>query len=150
MRPVWDQVAEKLVAVIPGLTPATIDLLVFSGQPISGDDPSHFVTVGYVADDSGGTFAQQRNDNGFAMDETGDVRCQFVSQTGDTLVAGVAREVFDIVGSLQTYINGNQTLDGVLSQDGYCSMSSEIRSELDEQGSAQSLVLTFRYWTSTY
>lgn len=150
MRPAWDRVVEKLVALIPTLTPATVDLLVYDGQPISGDEPAHFVTVGYVSDDTGGTFAQQRDDNGFSMIEAGDVRCQFVSQTGDGMVAGIRRDVFDLVGELQAYILASQTLDGVLSQDGNCSLSSEVRSELDDQGSAQSLVLTFHYWTSGY
>jgi hypothetical protein len=80
--PRWPDVFDGLLALLPTL-PDTADVSVFDEAAPTGDNSPNWVTVGFIADDGAGDFAQERDPSGFATVETGTVNCHVSFNVGE-------------------------------------------------------------------
>jgi hypothetical protein len=144
----WPLVKAWLVGVIPTL--GISDLTVQTGPPVSGSAAQKYVTVGYVADDSGGTYQRMESYDGTSWDETGDVRSQIVSQAGSlSQQADVEASAFAVADALDARIRSDHTLGGLLSANGTVDTTVEVHSITNGNGIATALVYVLRYTTTT-
>lgn len=147
--PRWPDVCSALLTLLPAL-PGMNGVQVYDGQPITEDAPTDYVTVGYVFDDSAGSFIQARDPDGFGLQESGEVKCHFVSRSGESLPPETRNRAFAMVGALQSELMSDQSLRGALPDGSTVELSSEVMSVQNGQGSAQSLLVTVRYYAVSY
>lgn len=141
----WPAVAARLAELLPTL-PGYEGVTVYDGPPVTEARPLSYVTVGYVEDDNAGRYETERR-NDYRVEERGDVVCHFVAQSGSTNLPFVRAQAFALVDALDTALRADQTLGGVLSADGTCTLSAEVGSVQNAKGSAQSVVVTVSYLT---
>lgn len=145
MATAWPKVAQGLATLLPTL-PGFADAEVYDGPPVTESRPLRYVTVGYVDDAEAGSYSTEPSPVDGATTESGEVRCRFVSQSGDDLSANRSA-VFALVDALETALATDQTLGGVLSADGTAVLSVAVDSVINARGSAQSVVVTLIYQT---
>jgi hypothetical protein len=144
----WPLVKSWLVEKIPTL-PGLADVAVYAGPPTTSESAERYVTVGFVADDNGGMYIQERWGDGSVWLETGEVRSQIVAQVGDTDPAISEGLCFAIADALDSAIRTGRNLDGTLSAEGTCDSSVEVHSVSNANGTATALVHVLRYTTTT-
>lgn len=141
---VWPQVVQHVLDAAPALWPTAAT---FDGPPNTGDDPTDYVTVGFVADDVAGSFTQTR-EHDFLVAEDGLVRLELTAQTGDAVLTDVRPRVFAMLDALDAHIRADQTLGGLvfgpvlLAADGVLTVS-------NEHGVAMSIVCSLTYHTES-
>jgi len=140
----WPVVAAHLVALFDAGTEAPV----FDGPPVTSAAPPDYVTVGYVEDDTAGTYFVEAVYDGSISQETGTVVSQIVCQSGDTDVAACRTRAFAIEQQLRDAVKADHTL-GVLSPDGTSTLTTDVQVVQNANGSAVSLILTYGY-TTTY
>jgi hypothetical protein len=145
----WPGVVNYLVATLPTL-PGWASVDVFDGEPVTGDDPTDWASVGYIADDHGGTFTRNNNPDGSGVDEAGDVRCELECQSGDGDLVDVRVRAFTLASALDRKLNNDRTLAGALSQNGTVTLTVGVLSIKASTGVAQSLSLVVAYTTTDY
>jgi len=145
----WPGVVNYLVATLPTLPGwGTVD--VFDGMPVTGSDPTDWVSVGYITDDHGGTFTRNNNPDGSGVDEVGDVRCDLTCQSGNTGLVDVRARAFTLASALDRQLAADDTMSGVLSQNGTTTLTVGVLSIEAPAGVAQSLTLVVAYTTTDY
>ena len=145
----WPGVVGYLLATLPTL-PGWGAVLVFDGEPVTGDDPNDWASVGYITDDHGGSFVRNNNPDGSGVDEVGTVRCDLTCQSGDEGLTAVRARAFALASTLDRKLNNDRTLGGVLSQNGTTTLTVDVLSIEAPDGVAQSLSLTVAYTTTDY
>lgn len=143
-----------MTAAWPAVTARLIDLFrsatsvpVLDGPPVTSSAPPDYVTVGYVEDDTAGTYFVESIYDGSLWQETGTVVCQIVAQSGDANLAACRARAFAIEQQLRDAVAADHTI-GVLSPDGTSTLTTDVLSVQNPNGSAQSLVLTYGYTTT--
>jgi hypothetical protein len=150
MAVAWPQVVDYLLATLPNL-PSWASVAVFDGPPNTGDDPTDYCTVGYVSDDSAGTFLQSWNDDGFHVNEEGTIRLDITAQTGDDTLSEVRTRAFVLFDELDDWLRRHQTLGGLLSTNATVLLASDgVNTESNAAGLAQTIVCSVGYYTETY
>lgn len=149
MKPTWPTVAAGVLALAPTL-PEFAGFAVYDGQPISGEQSGDYLCVGFVVDDTSGSFRQAPDPSGMATQEAGEVKCHLVSATGDTDPSYARNRAFAAAGALQAGLYADNTLGGLLGDDTTLSLAVDVVGVQNAEGSAQSLLLTVTYWTNTY
>lgn len=139
----WPLVFDRLVAHLPTL-PGWSGVTVYDGEPVTGDVPTDFVTVGFVpGEDFAGSFEQVPIQ--WALEESGTVRSRLASQTGDTEVLAARRaHVFALAAAWQAWVVSDPTL-GVLSPSSTASLSMDVEPVQNGSGSAVALIVTLTY-----
>ncbi|MGZ4617175.1 MAG: hypothetical protein ACXV3F_00295 [Frankiaceae bacterium] len=144
----WPHVKAWLAATIPTLSGLS-DVQVFTGPPVSGEDPDRYVTIGYVTDDKGGTYQQVQSDDGFVWQETGEIHSQIVAQSGDEDESIAEGGAFAIADAIDAAIRNDRRLGNTLSPDSTVESVVEVLSVSNAAGTATALVHTLRYITTT-
>ena len=147
--PRWTDVYAGLLALLPTL-PEFAGVEIYDGQPVTQDLPMRWVTVGYENNDAAGQFQQVRDPSGFATQEAGEVLLHVACNTGDTDPTITRTQAFTLVGALQTAITDDPSLMGHLPPASVLTLSSQVMSVQNSQGSASSLLVTVHYQTLTY
>lgn len=147
--PRWPDVYAAIVAKLPTL-PAFAGVPVYDGQPITQDTPTAWVSVGYYTDDGAGTFAQVRHPSDFGTTETGDIKSHLVAVDGDTDLTVTRTRAFALLAAWQTWLEGDQTLGGLLQPGSEINLTAQVMDPENQQGSATSLLVTVTYQTTTY
>lgn len=147
----WPQVVDWLVTTSPTV-PGWGAVEVFDGPRITGDEPLQEFTVGHVPNSAGdveaGTFAQQRDTDGFLTVENGDVRCALTCRTGTTADMPAQRvQAFDLVDALAQVIRADQTLGGLLSANGTVDLAGVVESTSIPDATTQTVVIAVHYYT---
>lgn len=139
----WPLVRDRLVAVLPTL-PGWTGVTVQHGQQVTGSAPGDFVTVGYVpGEDFAGSYEQTRP-GAWNVEETGTVRSQVVSASGDTDIAAREARVFALADAWEAWLTANPTL-GVLSASSTASLSVDVEPVQNSAGAAARLIVTVAY-----
>lgn len=150
MAAAWPGVVQYLLDTLPTLT-GWEQAQVFDGPPNTGDDPPDYCTVGFVQDDSAGSFTQTQNEDGWHVNEDGNVRCDLTSQTGDSTLDGPRSRVFAMFDALDDHLRKDQTLGGRLSANATVVLASDgIQAVSNERGVAISIACTLAYYTETF
>lgn len=143
----WPRVVDALVAILPTL-PEWSGVPVFDGPPVTSSNPTTYCTVGYVEDDDAGSYERDERRSDYRVQETGEVRCHVVAQSGSTNdLPALRARVFALADAFEASVRADQSLGGVLSADGTTTVTASVRSVQNEQGAGQSLVLAVRYLT---
>jgi len=145
----WPGVVSYLLTTLPTL-PGWSAVDVYDGEPVTGSDPTDWCSVGYITDDHGGTFTRNNNPDGSGVDEVGDVRCDLTCQSGDSGLAAVRARAFGLASALDRKLAADDTLGGVLSQNGTVTLTVGVLSIEAPTGVAQSLSLVVAYTTTDY
>lgn len=149
MAAAWPVVVGRLVAVLPTL-PGWSGVAVYDGEPVTGDNPTDFVTVGFVpGEDFAGSYEQTRNGEGSwqgALEETGTVRSRLVSTTGDVNLTARRARVFALADAWEAWLMADPTL-GVLGVSSTSSLSVDVEPVQNSAGSAVALIVTVSYLT---
>lgn len=141
----WPLLAARLVALLPTLSGWSGVVEVFDGPPVTGDTPNDYCTVGYVEDETAGSYTDDLSDVGNSFStEAGEVRCQLVSQTGDVDVPTMRTRSFGFLNTLRTALRTDPTL-AVLPSGSVTSLIVEVGNVQNSQGSAVSLIFTVSY-----
>lgn len=144
MATAWPKVATALVALLPTL-PRFTGVAVYDGPPVGSETPYDYVTVGYVEDEDAGSYETEHGLVDGYLTESGEVRCHFVSQSGDEVLPRA--EVFALIDAVEVALRSDPTLGGVLSDDATCLLSGVVSSVQNANGSAQSVVVAVVYTT---
>lgn len=147
--PRWPDIYDALLNLVSTL-PALSGVEVFDGQPISNDTPLDYIVVGFVADDTSGSYRQTREASGVATMETGEIRCHFVSQAGDSDPTLTRARAFQMVSYVQAALESDVTLSGLLEPTTVFDLNVDVMAVQSSAGSAQSLLVTIAYVTTTY
>jgi hypothetical protein len=143
----WPVVHARLVALLPTL--AGWPQFVYDGPPVTGDVPTSYATVGYVLNEvSAGSFSQTRSGDGFRVEETGGIRCELVTSTGDTDLATVRAQAFALMDVLEQAIRADQTL-GVMAPASTAALTVDVVPSQSTAGAVQRLPFTLDYFTVT-
>jgi hypothetical protein len=147
MSAAWPKVADRLVAHLPTL-PGWEQVAVYDGPPVTGDAPTAFVTVGFVAsEDFAGSYEQTRNGDGGwqgALEESGTVRSELICVTGDTDLPGERADAFALVDAWEAWVSSDETL-GVLGRSSIASLSVDVQPAQTTGGAVQRLTVTLSY-----
>lgn len=151
MAAAWPLVKRRLVALLPTL-PAWAGVRVFDGPPVTGEVPAEYCTVGFVlGEDFGGTYEQTRTgENGWegCLEETGQVRCEIVCQTGDVDMAAMQDRAFTLVDAWEAAVSADETL-GVLGPASSASLAVDVQPTQTNTGTVQRLTVTLTYLTKS-
>lgn len=136
-------VVARLVAHLPTL-PGWSGVSVYDGEPVTGDDPSEYVTVGFVpGEDFAGSYEQSRPGS-HDVEEIGSVRSQLVSTSGDVDLAGRRAAVFALVDAWEQWLTADPTM-GVLFPSSVATLAVDVEPVQNDQGSAVRAVVTLNY-----
>lgn len=147
--PRWTDVYDGLLALLPTL-PSDVPVAVFDESPPAGDVSMNWVTVGYFDDDGAGTFSQERDPSGFAVVESGEIRCHVSFNVGEVAPAVTRARAFGFVGEWQSALEGDATLGGRLPAGSTLGLSAQVMSIENAQGTATDLMVTVTYETLTF
>lgn len=141
----WDTVYDRLLTVIPAATSVGD---VYDGPPTSETWPDEFIVVGDNGAGDAGSYTPDFSDVDYMTDESGEILCLFVAQSGATADLPTLRAtVGGWVGNLRTQITTDKRL-GVLAEGGYVNVSRVEPSQLQtSKGAVVSLVVTISYFT---
>lgn len=147
MSAAWPRVVNRLVSHLPTL-PGWSQVAVYDGQPVTGDTPTAFVTVGFVAsEDFAGSYEQTRNGDGGwqgALQESGTVRSELICLTGDVDLPGERADAFTLVDAWEAWVSADETL-GVLGPSSTSSLAVDVQPQQTTGGSVQRLTVTLSY-----
>jgi hypothetical protein len=147
--PAWAAVHAGLLTLLPSL-PAFANVPVYDGAPVTNDNPTAWVTVGWLDADQAGSYAMERDPSGFGTLEIGDVVCHLASNAGDTDPSVARNAAFALVSAWQHAHENDQTLGGVLTVGSVLTLSTQIVGRQNGQGSATELLVSVHYQTVTY
>lgn len=140
----WAGVVERLLVLLPTL-PGWAQVVVYDGPPVTGDAPPDYCTVGFVVgEDFAGGFELADTPGGL-VEETGTVRSEIVSVTGDVDLPGVRARAFVLADAWQAEVRRDPTLGGVLAGGGSSSLSVDVQPVQTTSGAAQRLSVTLSY-----
>lgn len=145
--PQWPAVYAAIVAALPSL-PGFADVAVYDGYPVTQDQPLDSVTVGFVSDESAGTFQQTPDPSGYGVVETGQIRSMIRCNAGETDPTVTRSRAFALFAAWSAWVNTDQTLGGVLSEQAFLQLSADVDSVQASQGSATGLLVTLSYQTT--
>ena len=139
----WPQVVAAIVAKLPTLD-GWSGVAVFDGEPVTGDNPSDYVTVGHVpGEDFAGSY-EQATPTAWAVEESGTVRSRLVSTGGDVDLTTRRTRAFALVDAWEAWVVSDPTL-GVLEPSSTASLSVDVEPVQDSSGSAVGLIVTVSY-----
>lgn len=147
--PRWPDVYGALLVLLPTL-PGWSGVAVFDGQPITEDAVTDYITVGYAGADPAGAWRQSWDPGGSGTEEVGEIRCQLVSQSGDTPPTATRARAYALVGAFQAALYADQTFGGLLERNTVVTLGADVDQVQNGNGSAQSLLLTVSYQTVTF
>ena len=148
MAVAWPNVKNRLVTWLPTL-PGMEGAVVYDGPVPDGDDPAAGVTVGWqpsTDDESAGSFAQDVGPDGFLASEIGSVLMEFAVVTGDSVVPSA----FALVDALQSAIQRDQTLGGLLVVGSTVTVAVDVVNAQNTRGAAQRLLASVNYTTNVF
>lgn len=144
MSAAWPVVLNRLLVLLPTL-PGWSDVEVFDGQPVTGDAPTSFVTVGFVeGEDYGGNYDRVRGAADL-LEENGAIRSEIVCWSGDVDLPTVRAKAFALADAWEATVAADQTL-GVLPPSSTSSLAVDVAPK-QTAGSQQRLVVTLTYFT---
>jgi hypothetical protein len=150
MSAAWPAVAGWLLTTLPTL-PGWSGIVVYDGEPDTGDSPTDFATVGFTTSgDVGGEFTEVVSDDGLFVNEQGHVYVDIACQSGDSDLATVRSRCFGLLDSLRAVVKADHTLGGVLSANGDVSIICQPLNIKNQAGVAQAIVVTFGYQTIVF
>jgi len=143
MGTAWGAVKAHLVSVLPGLVGSGVR--VYDGPVVVGEAPSAYLSIGSQPSvgDSSGTFTQTTPNDGFSAIETGTVLCELGAIAGTTL----APDVFASFDLIAAYLQGDQTLGGVLFAGSTVTVGAEVAQLQTQSGATQHLLVSVNYQT---
>lgn len=150
----WPLIVKQLANVwLPGLS-GWGSVTVTQGRLTTPVATPQWCTVAFVESDDirVGNYRQTRDPDGAQYQETGNVLCQLNIATADTSATAVATQqdaLFVLLDSLEASVRADRTLGSVLSLDSSLDLLVEVLSGLTGQGTAESAVVTFNYYTVT-
>lgn len=142
----WDVVYGHLLELLPTLDGLSTDA-VSDGPPL-GDFPAFFAAVGDDGDGNAGNYTQDYGDAGL-VDETGEILCRLVAQSGDekslpTLRATVSGWVDDLSAAFRA----DKTLGGLLRQGSTVAVGRvEPSQQQTQQGAVVDATVAITYFT---
>lgn len=141
--PAWPQVLARLVAHLPTL-PGWQNVAVYDGQPVTGDNPGTFVTVGFVeGEDFAGSYEQTRP-TAWDVEEAGTIRSRLIATAGDVDIAARRAQVFALADEWEKWVTANPTL-GVLNPSSSADLAVDVEPVQNSAGSAVALIVTLTY-----
>lgn len=144
----WPSVVEALVALLPTL-PEFDGVKVFDQEPAPQTLPKKYVTIGHHDEANAGSFSRTDSSSGRPfMDETGQVVCFLVCQTGSVALPRMRTDAFLLVDAWEQALIADPTLGGVLSANATCTLSAQIDGLSNTKGTAEGLVITVTYTTT--
>ena len=147
MPAAWPAVVQAVVALLPTL-PEWSGVAVYDGLAVTDASVAQYVTVGYQAGaDTSGAFTQEFSDDGYFWQETGDVAMTLVCNTGSDDLPAVRGQAFALLNALQAHLQGDRWIGGVLSVDGWVSLTVDPAPIKNSAGTAMSLLVTLHYFT---
>lgn len=145
MAVAWPLVRSHLASALPGVVGTSVT--VYDGPVLDGGTPTTYLSIAAqpsTVDGSSGTFTQQVGPDGFSAEETGTVRCELGGVTGDTTVP----DVFGTFGAIASYLQGDQTLGGVLQPASTVTASvDDVIEAQTRAGAVQRLLISIQYTT---
>ena len=144
----WPRVNAWLATTIPAL-PGLADVVVLNGPETVGNAADRYVHVGFVTDDTGGSYQQSLAYDGTSVQEVGELLSEIVAQAGDSDPSIAEADCFAIADALDTAVRVDHTLGHTLSPEGFVETAVEVRTEANEYGTATVLVYVLRYTTIT-
>lgn len=142
MAVAWPTLKDRLVALIPTLTPAPA--AVYDGPVPTGDAPASYCCVGWqpsTDDVTAGSYDQTRTGpGGFLAEESGAVLIEYGAVTGDTTTPSA----FALVDALHASVQADQSL-GVLTGGPTASLTVEVVEAQNQAGAVQRLLVTLSY-----
>lgn len=146
MSAAWPVLIDRLVSLLPTL-PGWAGVEVYDGPPVTADDPTDYVTVGYVVgEDFGGTYEQSRGLDGCMLEESGTIRSELVCQTGEVDLPSVRARAFLLVDAWEAEIARDKSL-GVLAPSSTSSLSVDVAPAQTTSGAVQRLTVTLSYFS---
>lgn len=153
MAILWPAVCDWLITTLPALA-GWSSVQVFDGQPVTGDSPLDYVTVGWVGEDSAGNWESLKAESGLHNEETGTVRCCLTCNTGDDVAvasAQVRTRLFDLLDTLDATLRADQTLGESLAANGLVELTAgQVIPVQDEQGTALQVVFAVSYTSASW
>jgi hypothetical protein len=141
MNAALPRVVNATVALLPTL-PGWPGVEVYDGPTTTRDAPADFVTVGFVDGEDFGATMEPVESFGDLWEETGTVRSEIVSQTGDDDIAGRRARVFELFNAWQAALHADQTLGGITSS---ANLTADLQPVQNTGGSAVRLAVTLSY-----
>lgn len=141
MNAALPQVLNRLVVLLPTL-PGWTQVEVYDGPTTTRDAPADFVTVGFVDGEDFGATMEPVESLGDLWEETGTVRSEIVSQTGDDDIAGRRTRAFELFNAWQASVHADQTLGGITSS---ANLTADLQPVQNTGGSAVRLAVTLTY-----
>jgi hypothetical protein len=147
MASAWPRVVTALIGILPTL-PGWSGVQVFDGPPNTEQEFTSYITVGHQdGADTGGSFTQDYADDGIFWQESGDVVCRLVVQTGNDDLPTVRTSLFALLDSLQQYLLADRWLAGTLTPEGWSNVTVDPLVVKEASGTAMSLLITLHYYT---
>lgn len=141
----WPVVYARLLTLLPAL-PGWAEVDVRDGPGVDAQ-VLDYCTVGHAYEErSAGTFSHERHGNGFQVEETGSIRCELVTSSGDTDPQAVRVSAFALIDELEEAIRADQTL-GVLSKGSTTALVVDVAPRQSRAGASQRLPFTVNYFT---
>lgn len=144
MAVAWKAVRTALAANLPAVVGASVT--VYDGPVVTGEAPTTYLTIADQPsnpDVGVGGFEQSVGPDGFSAAEVGTVLCELAAVTGDTTVP----DVFATFDAIATWLQGNQTLLGVLTPASTVTAGAEVLQAQTTDGAVQRLLITISYTT---
>lgn len=140
----WPLVVARLVELLPTL-PGWSAASVIDGQQIADLPAGPICTVGFVEDDSAGSYSEATSMVGNVFStEDGEVRCRLVTAAGEAEISGPRVSGFALIDALRDYMRATPLL-GILPPGSTTALSVQVASAQNAQGAGQRLDFTLSY-----
>lgn len=142
MNAVLPEVVDRLVVLLPSLA-GWAQATVYDGQPVTGDAPTSFVTVGYVEGEAVGGSFEPVETFGDLVEETGSVRSEIVCMTGAVDMPAMRAQAFGLFNAWLAEVRRDPTLG--LASVSSAALSGDLLPVQNTAGSAVRLAVTLTY-----
>ena len=145
----WHPIKAGLVALLPTL-PGWVDLItVYPGRCPTGSSPANYATVAYTTNGQTGNYRFEQAPDGFRLIETGGVPIELNCSSGSEDPAVTEALVVAALDGLEAAIRRDRTLGGILSREGYFTVSGTPTPVMNTLGTAYLTLLGLNYYTVT-
>lgn len=140
----WPLVVAYLLETLPTL-PGWSGVPVFDTDPATQSVPASYVVVGRTSEDTtSGNYVRMTMPSGL-VNESGTVRVHIVVRTGTVAPAQVRTDGFALADAFEAALDADQNLGGVLGELGVASLTVDVQSAANGNGTYQSLVVSLNY-----
>jgi hypothetical protein len=146
MSTAWPLVVGFLVDTLPTL-PGWGRVEVYDTDPLTASGAPLYAVVARTSDSgTSGSYVRQVHPGGVLVAETGTVRVHIVSRTGDGDPVSVREAGFELVEAMEATFVADHTLGGILGQASSVSLTVDVQSLSDANGTGQSLIVSINYY----